>query len=177
VLSRTPFFFGLALLTGCSGQPDSYAPPIQRRPIYVPSDHGSLGYFVDMSDAGADAYIVRDISSTTENGGWRWTYRSPELRFYVPKAAGLKFRMDFAVPDRIFHSTGPITLTFRMNGKPFDVLRVDKGGEQQYLKEVPPGLIVPETANTVAIAPDKVWTSEQDGATLGFVLMRAGFTE
>ena len=31
--------------------------------------------------------------------------------------------------------------------------------------------------NIVAIEADKVWTSKEDGATLGFILSRAGFVE
>jgi hypothetical protein len=130
-----------------------------------------------MSDPGASAYIVRDISNTTESGGWRWTYRNPELRVYLPRQRGLKFVMDFAIPQRIFRETGPITLTVKINGKALDQIRVNSGGEQHYRKDVPPALIVPETENTVSLEPDKVWTSKQDGAVLGFILSRAGFTE
>jgi hypothetical protein len=165
------------LLAGCSSAPDTYAPPVQRQPLTVPATAGSLSYFVTMSDPFAGAYIVRDVSDTTESGGWRWTYRHPELRFFVPSVKHLYFSMDFSFPERIFRETGPVTLTFSINGRPFDRARYEKGGQQHYRKEVPPGLLEADAENTVAIEPDKVWVSKADGAVLGFILASAGFSE
>jgi len=178
VLLRTAILASALLLAGCSNQPDTYAPPVQRKPLYVPTTSGSLGSFVAMSDSTAGAYIVRDISDTTEAGGWRWTHRHPQLRFFLPKTTGLKFSMDFAIPNRVMREVGaPITLAFSINGHPFDTLKLEQGGEQHYRKEVPAALLKANLTNIVSIEPDKVWTSKEDGAVLGFILSRAGFTE
>ena len=179
MLIRTPFFLGFSLLlAGCSSAPDTYAPPVQRQPLTVPAASGSLSYFVSMSDPFASAYIVKDIADTTESGGWRWTYRRPELRFFVPATAQhLYFTMDFSFPERIFRETGPVTLTFTINGRPFDRSRFEKGGQLHYRKQVPPGLLQPDAENTVVIEPDRVWVSKTDGAALGFILASAGFSE
>ena len=165
-------------LAGCSSAPDTYAPPVQRQPLTVPARSGSLGLFVSMSDPFAGAYIVRDVSDTTESGGWRWAYRRPELRFFVPAAAShLNFTMDFSFPERMFRETGPVTLTISINGRLFDRPHYEKGGQQHYRREVPPGMLEADAENTVTIEPDKVWVSKTDGAALGFILAGAGFSE
>ena len=164
-------------LAGCSSAPDTYAPPVQRQPLTVPARSGSLGLFVSMSDPFAGAYIVRDVSDTTESGGWRWAYRRPELRFFVPAASHLNFTMDFSFPERMFRETGPVTLTISINGRLFDRPHYEKGGQQHYRREVPPGMLEADAENTVTIEPDKVWVSKTDGAALGFILAGAGFSE
>ena len=176
--SRTPFFLFFALiLAGCSSGRDVYAPPVQRRPLTLPATDGSLGYFVSMSDPSANTYIVRDVSDTTESGGWRWAYRKPELRFFLDSVQHMNFVMDFSFPERIFRETGPVTLAIFINGQPFDRAKFEKGGEQHYRHPVPASLLRAGTANFVRIEPDHVWTSKTDGAALGFILSRAGFSE
>ena len=56
----------LLFAAACSRTPDIYQPPIQRKPLTGPEAH--LGQFVNMTDPAVDAYIVRDISKTTEAG-------------------------------------------------------------------------------------------------------------
>src|SRR5437016_167470 len=73
-----PVFLLLAA-AGCSRAPDIYQPPIQRKPLTGPQ--ARLGQFVNMTDPAVDAFIVRDVSRTTEAGSWRWAYRHPQLRF------------------------------------------------------------------------------------------------
>lgn len=150
---------------------------MQRQPLTVPATNGSLGYMVAMNDPTAATYIVRDISDTSEGDGWRWTYKRPELRFFLVKTEGLNFEMDFAFPERIFRETGPVTLRFAINGEPFDQVRYTTGGHQHYRKAVPASLLRAGQANTVTIEQDRLWTSKTDGAVLGFVLSRAGFAE
>jgi hypothetical protein len=129
-----------------------------------------------MSDPLAGSYIVKDVSGTTEAGGWRWAYRRPELRFFVPRTDRIKFTMDFAIPERMFRDIAPVTISYFLNGKLFDKVRYDSGGQMKYCKQVPPGMLRPGE-NFVAIEPDKVWVSKTDGAELGFILTRVGFAE
>jgi hypothetical protein len=130
-----------------------------------------------MSDPAASAYIVKDVSDSSEGLGWRWTHRRPELRFFLPTAEHLDFLMDFSLPEVTFRETGPVTLSFFINGKLFDRVLYEKAGEQHYRKPVPASFLNSGTVNVVAIEPDKVWVSKADGAQLGFVLVRAGFSE
>ena len=160
---------------GCTRLPETFAPPPQRAALLVPR-MGALGYYFSMSDPNADAYLVKDVASEGP-GTWRWVYDHPVLRFVVPDVPRLKFTMEFAIPERTMRETGPVTLTFTINGKLLDRTRYDKGGQQEYAHDVPPGMLHPNAINLVAIDPDPVWVSKADGGRLGFILSRAGFTE
>lgn len=124
----------------------------------------------------ASNHIIKDVSGTTETGGWRWAYRRPELRFFLPATEHLKFTMDFSIPERMLKEIGPVTISYFVNGKLLDEVLYEKGGHLQFQKAVPPALLR-TGENFVAIAPDKVWMSKTDGAALGFILSRAGFVE
>jgi hypothetical protein len=159
----------------CARLPETFAPPQQRTALVVPPADG-LGYFLDMSDPHADLYLLRDFQDHGP-GTWRWAYSHPALRFFVPDVPRLKFTMDFAIPERTFRDTGPVTLTLRINGVFFNRQRVESPGELHYLRAVPAGLLRPNAENRVEIDPDPVWVSKADGGRLGFILSRAGFTD
>lgn len=163
----------LLLVAACSRTPDIYQPPIQRKPLTGPDAH--LGQFVNMSDPMVDAFIVRDISKTTEGGSWRWAYRHPELRFYVRGADKLKFLTDVRVPDHTFRDTGPITLSILINGHELDKIRFEQPGDRHFEKPVPASFMQARAENFVSFETDKQWVSKEDGAVLSFVLTRAGF--
>jgi len=163
----------LLLFTGCSRTPDIYQPVIQRKPLTGPDAH--IGQFINMSDPSADAFIVRDISRTTEAGSWRWAYRHPQLRFYLRNVDRLHFVMDVGLAENTFHETGPVTLTVQINGHEFDKIVLDKPGDRNFDKIVPVALLQPHSENFVSFETDKQWVSKEDGAVLSFVLRRAGF--
>jgi hypothetical protein len=85
--------------------------------------------------------------------------------------------MDFAIPERTLRETGPVTLTFKVNGQVLGRLRCEQSGEQHYTHDVPRGMLRANAINLVGIDPDPVWVSKADGGRLGFILSRAGFTE
>jgi len=170
--SRFPFPV-LLLAAACSRAPDTFAPPVQRRPLAGPEPH--LGQFISMSDPMADAHIVRDVSKTTEGRQWRWAYKHPQLRFYLTSTAGVKFAMEAGVPGVIFKETGPVTLTILINDHELDKVHFDQAGNQHYEKPVPASFLQAGAENMVAIEPDKQWVSKEDGAVLTFVLTSAGF--
>jgi hypothetical protein len=163
------------LSVGCTYRPESYPPPEQHKPLTIPPPT-PFGHFVAMDDPNVDAYLVKDIADRGP-GPWRWAYSHPVLRFFVPAAPRLRFAMDFTLPERTFRETGPVTLTFRINGELLERYRCDTPGEQHYSHSVPPGMVHPDAVNLVAIDPNPVWVSKADGGRLGFILSRAGFTE
>ena len=170
------FLFVISLLllaNACSRTPDIYQPPIQRKPLTGPDGH--LGQFINMSDPAADAFIVRDMSKTTEGGSWRWAYRHPQLRFYLRNTDKLHFVMDARLAENTFHDTGPVTLTIQINGHDLDQVRFDEPGDRHFDKVVPPAFLLPHSENFVSFETDKQWVSKEDGAVLSFVLTRAGF--
>lgn len=141
------------------------------------SSSAALSYFLSMSNPNAAAYIVQGISDATEGTGYRWAYEHPVLRYFVPPMDRPKFVMEFALPERIFRITGPVTLTFSLNGKRFDRTTYSHPGQLQYEHEVPPELFLWDDINLVSIEADKVWTSQADGRKLAFVVSRVGFVE
>jgi len=174
---RPPSFALLAAVVcaGCSSLPDSFPPPPQRAALIVPPAAG-LGYFVDMRDPNSSAYVVQGIAERTEVP-WRWAYEHPVLRFQVPDAGRLKFTLDFSLPERTFRETGPVTLTFTMNGRLFDRARFDTPGQLHYSHPVAAEFLNRRGENLVAIDPQPVWVSKADGGKLGFIISRAGFAE
>jgi hypothetical protein len=129
-----------------------------------------------MADRDADRYLVSDFAPS-DGGPSRWALDHPVLRFFVPAAPRLRFTMDFALPESAFRDTGPVTLTFRVNGEFLDRYRCELAGQQHYDHPVPPSMLHANAVNLVAIDPDPVWVSKADGGRIGFVLARAGFTD
>lgn len=167
--------FLLVFAAGCGTAPESYPPPAQRET--PPAQSATIRHFVAMNDPNAASYILRDVSEGLEANSWRWAFRRPELRFFLHSSQHLKFVMDFAIPEHTFKETGPVTLSVFINGQLLDRFRCTKPGRRQLEKEVPPELLKAGALNLVAIEPDKVWVSKEDGATLGFILASAGFQE
>jgi hypothetical protein len=164
------------LLTSCAKYPESYPPPEQRK-FAAASDANVLGSIVRMGDLNAEAYFVKDIAMGLEGGAWRWTTEEPTLKFYLETNQNLRFVMDFAIADLTFKDTGPVTFSIFINGRLFDKARYDRPGEKHYEKPVPPGFFKPKSEVTVSVKPDKIWIAKDDGAKMGFILIRIGFEE
>ncbi|HEY1338530.1 MAG TPA: hypothetical protein VGF59_13525 [Bryobacteraceae bacterium] len=127
-----------------------------------------------MEDPAAADYIVRDVAP--EVGFQRWAFRSPELKFRVKSAEGLKFAMDFAVPEVTFRDTGPVTISGGVNGQSIGMMRCDHPGDYRFEKPVPAAAVDPERDVHVTLTAEPRWISPQDGAQLSFLLRGAGFT-
>jgi hypothetical protein len=158
----------MLLLSGCSRLPESFPPPRQAAAL-APDPMAA------MSDANAGDYIEEGFREKSE-GPWRWAHEHPVLRFHLPLLPRAKFHMTFALPEQTFRLTGPVTLTFSVNGHVFDRARYDKAGEQQYTHEVPAEFLKPDATNLVAIDSDRAAVPNPP-EKLTFVLIRAGFTE
>lgn len=168
---------GLAwlLLSSCGApSPESYPPPLQRRLPRGPEPR-PVGAFVSMSDQDADAHILRDVSPTAEGSAWRWTFQRPELRFWLASTARQKLAVDFAIAADTFKATGPVTVSFYVNGKLLGQQRCVKAGDYHFKKTVPAEWLRTDDFTVVAAEADKLWTSPTDGARLGFILARIGF--
>jgi hypothetical protein len=170
-----PALFPLVLaLAGCGGAPESYSPPPQRQAV-LKRPHG---LFVNMNDADAFEYIVGDsIQPAVEGVGWRWTHEQPQLRFFCDRQRPLKFAMDFRIPEDNFADTGPLTITYWVNGKVLAKVRYDKPGEKHFEKPVPAGWIQGNAPVEFRAGIDPPWVAPTDKAKLGVVLYRAGFID
>lgn len=161
------------LQLGCVSQPETYAPPTQRKPLSV-GDPSPLKAFVNMNDSDASVHFVRDISPTVE-GVWRWARQKPTLLLSVPTATGWKFAADVTISDLTFKDTGPVNITVTINGHELTKAHFDKPGPGHIEKPVPPEWLRPKAENVVSLEIDKVWIAPEDKAVLGFVLTSAGF--
>src|SRR3954453_14491931 len=138
------------LLTGCVNIPDSYAPPMQRKPL-TGTEPSAVGHFVTMSDPNADAYIVKDVSPASEAGSWRWTGKRPELRFFLESTENLNFKADFSIAETTLRETGPVTVSVLINGKLLDTLKYADAGEKHFDKPVPANLLRAKSVNFAAL--------------------------
>jgi hypothetical protein len=175
--SPAPLVLAWALcLAGCVSIPDTYAPPMERRPVtgYGTNEFGSI---VSMNEPGARSHIIKEVSPVLESGAWRWAGKRPELRFVVTRTKNVRLVMDFAVAKLTFDSTGPVTFSFFVNDRLLERVRYDQPGNKHYEKLVPAEWLWTDRMNTIAAEIDKVHVSPADGATLGFILSRVGFAE
>jgi hypothetical protein len=165
----------VCFLVGCVNIPDSYAPPVQRKPL-TGADPSPVGRFVNMVESNADAYVVRDVNRGAQGDLWRWTRKRPELRFFLDTVDRLDFKLDYSIAEATFKDTGPVALSIFINENLLEKIQCAAPGEKHFSKPVPEKFLRPKALNFVALEIDKVWVSKVDGAQLGFILIRAGFT-
>ncbi len=172
-------FLTLALfasLAACVKIPDSYAPPMQRKPMDV-IEPSLLKFFIRMSDATASNNIVGDINESIECSSWRWTKRKPTMRFQLKHVNNQKFMADLSIADQTFKDTGPVTITFVVNDHELDRVTYIKPGHQPFEKAVPAEWLHAVGDNIVSMEIDKMWTAPADHVELGYILASAGFLE
>ena len=174
--SERAVLIGLLLAaTGCVNIPDTYAPPMQRRALAGP-DTSHLKHFVAMGDEHATDHFLKDVSPSLEGGVWRWTGQTPTLRFVLTRVRNLRLVMDFSISGETMKQTGPLTITYWVNGKALDKVLYEKPGEQHFEKPVPEKWLY-DGDNIVTAELDKVYIAEADGAKLGVTLVRIGFLD
>lgn len=173
---RRPLTLAVAAvaLVACNRDP-WYAPPPQRRPILA--DDRPRERTIGMGDPWADMHIVRDIAETVEGGAWRWTYERPELRFWLETTANLKLAVEFACSGLTLPKTGPVTISFFVNGHLLGAAKCARPGNYRFEKPVPPAWLSTTTPEIVSAQADKLWDAPGDGRKLGFILIRAGFVQ
>lgn len=161
----------LLCLVACESLPESYPPPEQRPPITSP---GPDAMMASMAGPDADSYIVKDIYGPFGNAPWRWSKREPTVKVLVVSNENLNFSTDFAIWDDGFKSTGPLEISFFVNGKLLDKVRYTTPGGKHFEKPVPSGWLALNTEATVALSVDKLYTSPRDKAQFGVILARIG---
>jgi len=175
-VARWTSLIGMAalLLASCGRQPGRYPVPEQRS-LDLGVDPGGIAAFITMADPVADDYIVRDVSR--ERGVYRWAFVHPELRFRVQQAGSVRFTAELGVPEVTFKVTGPVRISYAMDGKPLGSLYCDHPGKYEVAKPVPDGWVQPNQYIHVTFETDRKWVSPDDGAQLTFLLFNAGFTQ
>lgn len=164
------------MLSGCTNIPDTYAPPVQRRPLTGP-EPSPVTHFVAMNAPNAEAHFVHGVSRHLEAGAWRWLEPRAELVFRLDTRSHLRYVMEFAIPEVTFAQRGPVRIAIRINGRLLDEPRYQRGGEFRYEKPVPAEWLRTDIHNFVTLEIDKPWIAPGDGARLGFILKSVGFLE
>jgi hypothetical protein len=164
--------FVAMVLCGCQKMPDPYAPATTRKPI---EDYRRLTPVVNMADPDAQSHFLRDISDTL-NTSWRWCEQRPAVRVPVGSNRNLKFSIDLALAEATLKDTGPVTLSFYVNGHLVDHVRYTLPGKYHFEKAVPPDWVAPESDAILEAEIDKLWVSKDNGSKLGFILTRIGLT-
>ena len=162
------------MTAGCARDPGWLPIPAQQS-LELGLDPGGVGSSVNMADPDANDYIVRDIGLMP--GTWRWAFLHPELRFRVAHAEGLRFTAEVHIPEVTFKVTGPVAVTYLINGRRLGSVRCDHPGRCAIDRAVPPAWLVPGDYIHVTFDADRHWVSPDDGAQLSFLLLRAGFAE
>jgi hypothetical protein len=163
------------LVSSCQNMPEPYAPPVQRQPFEDARPH-RMSRMVVVADSDSAAHFVQDIAG----GGpapWKWTNQKPTVKVTPRTNQGLRYTIDFSLPEVTFKVTGPVTLSFLVNDHVLESVRYTASGEYHYEKAVPPEWVEPLKDTMLAAEIDKVWVSPTDGARLGFILTRIGLTQ
>ena len=155
--------------------PEPYAPPVQRQPVEEGRPH-RITRVNNTSDGDWAAHVVQDIPDSAP-GPWKWTGQKPTVKVTVRTNQGLRYLIDFTLPEVTFKSTGPVTITFLVNDHALESVRYTASGEYHYEKAVPAQWVEPLKDTLLAASIDKVWIAPADGAKLGFILTRIGLTQ
>jgi hypothetical protein len=165
-----------ALVTcACGNMPGPFAPPMQRQPLAEFRRYRASA-IVDMSDEDATAHFVRDLSSYA-SPPWRWAGQRPVLRVRMRSAENLRYTIDFSVQKKMLQSTGPLTVSFLVNGRVLDRVLYDRDGPQHFEKPVPEGWVTAGQDTMLGADVDKAWIPPGGGPKLGIILTRIGLTQ
>ncbi len=132
---------------------------------------------VDMSGSDVAWHIVKDIEPGAPADQWRWTRKQPTVKILVVTTENLKLMVDFTLWPVAFQQTGPVELSFLVNGRLLDKIRYTTPGEKHFEKPVPSDWLSTDVESTIAVGIDKLYTAPQDGAKFGFILTRIGFLQ
>ena len=163
------------MASACGNLPGPIAPPVQRQPLAEFRPY-RMSAIVDMSDEEAETHFVQDLTSYAAPT-WRWAGQHPALRVRMRSAESLRYTIDFSVPDVMLRSTGPLTVSFLVNGRVLDRVRYDHDGAQHFEKPVPDGWVTAGQDVTLGADVDKTWTPPEGGPKFGVILTRIGLTQ
>jgi len=172
VLKRIAVALFPLFLCSCDRFPESYPPPEQRQPQASTPDPAAM--MIDMSDPDSSQHVVKDIYDSPGNP-WRWTAGHPTVKMLVYAIDNVKLSTDFAIWDDGFKQTGPVELSFRVNGHLLGTQKYTSPGYKHFEKAVPADWLTADAESTVSVDVDKLYVSPLDGAKFGFILTRIGF--
>jgi hypothetical protein len=162
-----------ALVAGsCASHPDSYPAPPQYGTPHLPDPP-----LLTLGFPNSHARILEDVYEDPASKGGLWTSQHPAFSFTLKHTENLDLYMRYSVHNTTFADTGPVTLTFHVNGEVIGRTRIEVPSEREYSQPVPWSLLQARNPVIVQVDIDPVWTSPSDGAKLGILLWTIGFEE
>jgi hypothetical protein len=126
-------------------------------------------YYATDPDASGDGIRV------LEAGRFRWTDQVAKVHLRLPKNTGVHLTARFWTAEEALKSTGPIEVTFRINGHEVARLRYTTPGEQHFDAPVPAEWLIVGPPNEVELAVDRTYIV--NGVKLGVALAELGFAD
>lgn len=167
-LALAALLAAVLLQAGCT---PAEAPLPPQRPTYSGPERAPYGAYLRVADPNAAAAIV---SGVRPEARWGWTARHAKLRFHIPDGRAYDFSANLYLAAETLPRTGPVAISFAIDGKPLGVLRAGEPREYTFTRPVPAGWLRAGATVEVAIETDRVWTAP-DGAEYAFLLVAAGF--
>ena len=167
---RFAVMLGMVLVCGCERSPEYSIS--EQRPVFQATAMPAARV-LNMDDPGVTARFVRDISPELSSS-WRWGFKRPAVRIKVRKTEGLKYTIDFTLPEVTFKDTGPVTIAFTVNDHVLGRVRYESAGAQHFERNVPADWVTAGEDAIVGAEIDRLWISKGDGASFGFIISRIG---
>ena len=147
-----------------------------RGEVLVDDNEAAVSAIVPANDSRVAAQLARGFYEL-ESGTWRWTMPKFAIRFLVPVGANQKgaiLKADFVLPEVIFQSTGPITLTAASGGQSFGTQSLGRVGDHSLSFSLPAEALATETI-TIEFSLDKsLPPGAVDPRELGLIFVQAG---
>jgi len=124
-----------------------------------------------MTDVDARSHFVADIFEPLA-ANWRWTGKRPSIHLNTPPHVNRKYRIEFVIPEQAFRVTGPVALTFLVNGHALGREHYTMAGAYTFEKDVPAEWIASGEA-TLGAEIDKV-VPAPNGSHYGFLMVALG---
>lgn len=164
------------ILSSCSRE-SAFEPIPAQSPSVAAPDPPSFPCLALMTQARADQFIVTGIPLGLGAGAERWTSESPAVKCKLPSSGPWNVVMDFIVAGATLRETGPITLTFTVDGQEVERLRCDHIGEYKLRAPLPAALAIPGRELVLQATVDKPWVAPSDGSKLGVLVSAMGFVQ
>ena len=155
-------------LCACERWPEAYPVPAQQ-PTFEDAERWER--IVHMTDVDAHDHFTGDIFDPL-SANWRWTGKKPLIRLNAPAGVRRNYSIQFVIPDAAFRVTGPVTLTFLVNGHVLDRRSYSAAGPYTFEKEVPSEWIS-GGETTLGAQIDKTYKAENQPA-YGFLMVAIG---
>jgi hypothetical protein len=138
-------------------------------------DMAGIGPSVEIHGQSQEKHLLHDIDSPAAGEEWVWAFERPALVFSVSQRPGVTFRMELEIANATLPETGPVQMTFWLNGRPLAKRRYDSPGKYLLEQEVPQELLRKDGVAIIETTQDKYYLAKGDGRRLSYLFHAAGF--